>query len=134
MDTAQVLQNAMSAVLGSGLTIFLTPKLQHYFWKRQRKAELQLKAIEAVNEMTSDFIQSFIADRSFKPSLDWHKRFSGVSASVKVLFTAETYGCFKELEKRIDPELGAVEGPPRLGQFLDARDAALRALYHEVMG
>jgi hypothetical protein len=52
-----------------------TPSLQHYFWRRQQKAALKLKTIEAVNMLTAQFIQRWIdADgkkQRYSPPLEW---------------------------------------------------------------
>ena len=40
--------SAVSAISATLITIFLTPKLQHYFWKHQRRAELRLDVINEV--------------------------------------------------------------------------------------
>ena len=37
--------SAGSAIFGSLLAIFLTPRLQHHFWTRQRRAELRRETI-----------------------------------------------------------------------------------------
>ena len=40
---------ALAAIVGSLLTIFLSPRLQHHFWKHQRRDELRLAAIGEFN-------------------------------------------------------------------------------------
>jgi hypothetical protein len=63
------------------------------------------------------------------------EEFSAVDASVKALFTDETYAAFKNLEKRVDPELGTdiSNAIHNADSFIQARDAAVKALYSEVI-
>jgi hypothetical protein len=49
-----VLLAAMVGVVSALLTIFLTPRLQHYFWTRQRTAERQLAVIEEMNKLVAE--------------------------------------------------------------------------------
>jgi hypothetical protein len=51
----------LSGFFGSLLAIIATPTLQHHFWRRQRRAELKLKTVEAINILTNQFIQRWIA-------------------------------------------------------------------------
>jgi hypothetical protein len=60
VNWSSILTAGISSVIGSLLAIFTTPKLQHYFWKRQQEAALKLKAIEAVNTLAAQFIQRWI--------------------------------------------------------------------------
>jgi hypothetical protein len=53
---------------------------------------------------------------------------------VKSLFAAETYRMFKTFENRIEPNLGTIDSPyPNVNAFIEARDAAVKALYSEVI-
>jgi len=124
--------------MGSLLAIFATPALQHNFWKRQRRAELKLKTAETINTLTSQFIQQWIAangtKQKYRPTLEWYESFSAVDAAVKALFTVETYGVFKLVETKIGPDLGTFDSPyPNVNAFIEARDAAVKALYSEVI-
>src|SRR6266851_2953452 len=117
---------AGSSILGSLLTIWLTPRLQHHLWKRQRRDDLRLAAINEFNRLTSDFVTEYIAaPATYKPSLDWHKAFSALSANINALFTFEGFAAFKNVEVMVGP------GTPGLGplgnatNFVDSRDAAL---------
>lgn len=124
--------------MGSLLAIFATPVLQHHFWKRQRRAELQLGTIKTVNTLTAQFIQQWIAANGVKqeyhPTSEWYEDFSAAGAEVKALFAVDTHRMFKNLEKRIAPDLGTVGSPyPDVNAFIAARDAAVKALYSEVI-
>jgi len=113
--------------------------LQHHFWKRQRRAEIKLKAIETIATFTSRFIQQWIAangaGQQYHPTLEWFEDFSAAEAVVKALFERETYDAFKNLEKRVDPELGTdiANQVLNVNAFIEARDKAMEALYSEVI-
>ena len=53
--------SAGSAILASLLTIVLTPALQHYFWKRQRRDDLRFATASEVNRVASEFITRYLA-------------------------------------------------------------------------
>jgi hypothetical protein len=134
-----IIAAGLASILGSLLTIVATPLLQHHFWRRQRRAELKLRTVEAVNALTSQFIQQWIAhghaNAAYQPTVEWYERFSATEADVKVLFRPETYMIFKGLETRVDPALGTDIANPILNvnAFVQARDAAVKALYREVI-
>jgi hypothetical protein len=52
---------ALIGVLATLLTIFLTPSLQHYFWRLQRRAELRLATINEVVRVTSEFTAKYLS-------------------------------------------------------------------------
>ena len=110
MNWSSIFTAGLSSILGSLLTILATPSLQHYFWKHQQRAALKLKTIEAVNTLSAQFIQRWIeADgrkERYAPPLQWYEEFSAIEGPVKALFKAETYTAYKNLEKRVDPDLG----------------------------
>jgi hypothetical protein len=137
MNWTSIITAGLSGLFGSLLAIVATPTLQHHFWRRQRRAELKLKTVEVVNTLTNRFIQQWIAadlrKERYKPALDWYEEFSAADASVKALFGKGTYQIFKDLEKRIAPDLGAVGSHPSVPDFIEARDAAVKALYEEVV-
>lgn len=129
----------LGSILGSLLTIFATPLLQHHFWKRQRRPEIKLEAIETIAALTSKFIQQWIAangaEQQYHPNLEWFEGFSAADAVVKALLEPETYEAFKNLEKRVDPELGTdiANRFLNVNAFIEARDKAMKALYREVI-
>ncbi len=125
---------AVVGVLATLLTIYLTPQLQHRFWKRQRLAELRFEATQEVNRLLADFISEYIAhedDPQFRPSLEFFKTFQVETAHVQALFSAKTWDAFKEVEIMVGPRLGA-SGGGAVDQFIRARDKALRAMYTEI--
>ncbi len=66
---------AVSAVLATLLTIFLTPRLQHHFWKYQRRAELRLSVISEINKLLAEFITDHIeamnCGQDFRPDKEF---------------------------------------------------------------
>ena len=88
--------------------------------------------------MTAQFIQQWIAangaKQEYHPASEWYEDFSSAEAAVKALFAADTYRMFKNLENRIEPNLGTIDSPyPNVNAFIKARDAAVKALYREVI-
>ncbi len=66
--------------------------------------------------------------------MEWYESFSAAEAVVKALFAADTYRMFKNFENRIEPNLGTIDSPyPNVSAFIEARDAAVKALYGEVI-
>ncbi len=117
---------ALIAAGSSLLTILLTPKLQYYFWKYQRRADLRLSVINDANQLTAQFIANYTA--THHPSQAFLARLISVTAQVKSLFSDQSYQLFRAVDLLISQNLtgGTVAG------FFQARDAALRALYEEV--
>ena len=66
--------------------------------------------------------------------MDWFSSFSATDATVKALFSPETYQRYKRLEVRIGPGLGSESSPMvSVLEFIDDRDAAIKAMYDEVV-
>jgi hypothetical protein len=106
-------------------------KISNEVWRRERKSELQLKAIESLRVLTTEFIQRSIADSSYKPNVEWFSAFSVADCAIKALFDDDIYKTFKALEILIGPrnsnEIFAVY------QFIEKRDAAIKAMYNQVL-
>ena len=108
--------------------------ISNEMWRRERKAEFQLKAIESVSSLTTAFLQRSIADPRYRPDVEWFSSFSVADAAIKALFDEGAYKSFKALEVLIGPELGAESqsGVVAAGRFAERRDAALKVLYGRV--
>jgi len=134
--TIALVAGLVAGVSSTLLTIFLTPRLQHHFWKLQRREELRLAAINEFNRLTADFLTEYIAaPTTHKPGADWHKAFAALSSNIKAMFSDEAFATFKAAEVMIGPGrpgLGAL-GQQTANDFVEARDAALRALDREVV-
>jgi hypothetical protein len=104
--------------------------ISNEMWRRERKAEAQLKTIDAVNTLTTDFLQRSIADQDYRPDVEWFSAFGVADAAVKALFDDEAYKAFKALEVLIGkPGIGEIAGA---WEFAETRNTALKALYHQV--
>jgi hypothetical protein len=80
--------------------------------------------------LTTDFLQRAIADRHYRPDVEWFSAFGVADAAVKALFDEEAYKAFKALEVQIgEPGLGEVMGAWR---FVETRNTALKVLYSQV--
>jgi hypothetical protein len=124
---------ASAAILGSLLTIFLTPWLQRHFWRKQRRDELKLAAINEFNRLTSEFIVGFLdAPDTHKPTAQWFTDFGVVGANIHALFSGQAAEALNKVTAMIGPRLGP-EGKQTSDDFINARNAALRALYQEVV-
>ena len=93
-------------VVSTLVTIFLTPRLQHHFWGKQRLSEIRLDAIKDVNSLLADFLTHYIGDPKFQPSNHFFTSFMAASANIEALFSRKAFGVFKELEVMIGPNLG----------------------------
>ena len=104
-------------------------------WRREQRAEVQLNAIEAVNTLTTEFLQRSIADAQYQPTLEWLSAFGVADAAVKAVFDEEAYKSFKALEVLIGPEVRSEVGTGAIfaaWKFAETRDTALKALYNRV--
>jgi hypothetical protein len=145
-----VLITAASSIAGALLAIFLTPWLQHHFWTYQKRAELRLAAINEFNRLASKFITGYMAAEAakptykpelhmpqpYKPDLEWFEAFASLSGTIRTLFSPAGVDAFKAVEVLIGPSKGGglgAEGKKTVHDFIEARDAALRALYAEVI-
>ncbi len=124
---------AFVAVGSSLLTIFLTPWLHHHFWRYQARDELRLAAIKEFNRLTADFIAGVLFDRmSYSPNKEWFAALNTAGGEIQVLFSKEAFMAVQAVDKMIRPGLGPL-GNKSTDEFVEARDAALRALYREVI-
>jgi hypothetical protein len=125
---------ALVAVGSSLLTIFLTPWLQRQFWRKQRRDELRLAAINEFNRLTSEFLTGFLdAPETYKPTFEWFAAYNVVGGNIYALFFSRrpAEACSK-VGVMIGPGPGP-EGKQTADDFVKARNAALRALYQEVI-
>lgn len=129
---------AVSAILATLLTIMLTPTLQHYFWKRQRRDDLRFAAANEVNRVASEFIAGYLeAERNktkYVPDVTLFQALHALRGQVKQLFSDAAFMAFARFESAIGPNLEKVpgEGVGSLEEYLRRRDAALRAMYRDL--
>jgi hypothetical protein len=127
---------ALVAAGSSLLTIFLTPWLQQHFWTRQRRAEIRLAAINDFNRLTAAFLTGYIAaGANYTPTNEWFTEFMAVSATIQVLFPAAAFAAFMAVQVLIGPGAHGLGpgGHQTVDDFVQARNAALVALYGEVI-
>jgi len=119
-------------IISTLLTIFLTPRIQHYFWVYQRLSDMRLPVIKEFNNLAAEFLNNYLNDLKYHPTDQFFKSFMVVTANIKALFSQKAFDCFKEFEVMIGPDLGPSKGSTE--SFIRARDTVLRALYNEAIG
>jgi len=126
----------ITGAVGAIITMILMPWLQHWIWGYQRRGELRLSSAKEFNRLSADFVIEYSkAPKKYQPEAPFWKALLVVTADVKALFPDTTYEAFKRLESLIgpgSPGLGP-EGKATISDFIEARNAALRALYAEVI-
>ena len=130
----------MSAVIGFGsalLAIVLTPTLQHYFWRRQRHAELCLRLIEESSKLIAEFSECLpkILDSKQPTEADsnlfhgWQK----LSLQIRALFSERTIDRFSKLDELISAYSShTAERTFKIEEFVRAQSEATKALYEEI--
>jgi hypothetical protein len=137
---ATALIAAASAIISSLLTILWTPKLQHFFWRHQRRAEIRLAIINEFNRLTAEFISAHIdaqrTQTTYTPGLQWHSAFSITGANIRALFSQVAFDSFKQVDQLIGPSAGhgrlGPQGQYDVHDFLVRKDSAMRVLYKEL--
>jgi hypothetical protein len=123
----------LTGAIGSLLTIFLTPRLQHYFWKRQRLGDLQISAAHEIEQITSEFLHNCRVGTN-----GWFPDELEKTAEVNSLFDRPAREKLSNLERLLSR--GGSSGPGMLGpkgeyttlDFIGLRDEALREIYNEI--
>jgi hypothetical protein len=130
MILAQIVAAGILAVL---LTIFLTPTLQHYFWKLQRLAELRFATAKEVNRLSAEYLAGHIArdtgvDPSWKPSRDFFISLHAVMTDISVFFSSKALNAFKDVEVLLTATggIGIPDERKTDRDFINARDKAMR--------
>ena len=123
---------AMTILAGMILVIIAMLSLNYYFYMRRRLMDVRLESIHEVNWLLAQFLTNWISDREYVPSEDFLQTFRAATSKTWALFSDPTCQIFKRIEAMVDPNLGARPGGERdVNAFLQAQDAALRALYRE---
>jgi hypothetical protein len=122
----------MIILAGMILASIVMLSLNHYFYMRRRLTDLRLESINEVNWLLAQFLTNCITDRDYVPSEDFLHAFRAATSKTWALFSHATCRIFKQVEAMVEPNLGAPPGGKRdVDAFLQAQDAALRALYRE---
>jgi hypothetical protein len=129
------------AFLGSMLAIFLTPRLQHRFWKRQKREEIRLGIVTDVNRLAAEFNTNYLfkdhVEITPERTLTFYQSWLSVTGQVKDLFSPSTYQTFERMYTHVitAPLFSTQEMKdriPRITEFDRVREAAMRALYEEI--
>jgi hypothetical protein len=122
----------MIILAGMILASIVMLSLNHYFYLRRRLTDVRLESIHEVNWLLAQFLTNCTADRDYVPSEDFLQTFRAAASKTWALFSDATCQIFRRIEAMVDPNLGARPGDMRnVDAFLQAQDAALRALYRE---
>jgi hypothetical protein len=127
---------ALVAVGSTLLTILLTPRLQHHFWKLQRRDELRLAAINEYNRLTNAYVAACLAQTDpGRPVEEWLRDLNTARATIRVFFSADANRAAEGIDKMIKPYAWWQRPDKRklLDEFAEMCHAALTALYSEVI-
>jgi hypothetical protein len=131
----------ISGVLASLITNLAAPRLQHWFWKRQRLEEIRFAVIAEVNRLAAQFVMSYIGkdmpDYIAQLAPVFFESWEILDGQVRLFFSPATHQKFSRLF-----ELTLLYGfysqqetqdiIPRINQFREARQETLKALYTEI--
>jgi len=121
-----VLVGTLTGIGASIVTVLLTPWLQHHFWKRQKRFELQFATFEAVNSLFGEFVV-MVRGMSNVDMNDIFRRVTELRPRVNLLFGSPASSAFLEAHRYI------VEAQPwDVTQFVLRSDDAQRALLQEM--
>jgi hypothetical protein len=122
----------MIILAGMMLVSVVMLSLNHYFYMQRRLTDVRLESIHEVNWLLAQFLTNWTADRDYLPSEDFLQSFRAATSKTWALFSDTTCQILRRIEAMVDPNLGAHPGSVReVDAFLQAQDAALRALYRE---
>ena len=127
-----IIEPALIGVASALLTLFLAPRIQHYFWGYQRMSELRLAAYKELNELAADFLTNYGRNQGYQPTPQFFKALAVLTADIKTMFSEEAFNAFKQFEEMIGPNLGPT-GRGSFEAYIAARDRALSALYREAV-
>ncbi len=121
-------------MIGGAVLAVLMLHLQHRYWMSKRLTELRLEAISQINWLLAQFLTNYMNDQGYVPSRDFLHSFRAATSKAQALFSDGTWQVFTHIERMVAPNLGTRPGdaPQDVTRFLEAQDAALRALYREV--
>ncbi len=57
----QIIVGLASGIVGALLATFIAPRIQHYFWREQRLADLRFATIKSVNHLMAEYLTGHIA-------------------------------------------------------------------------
>jgi hypothetical protein len=100
-----ILIPAVTAFLAALLAIFLAPRFQHYFWKRQKREEIRLGIATEVNRPAAEFKTSYLFKDEVENITDRARSFFqawiSISGQIKDLFSPSTYHAFSRTQDHV---------------------------------
>ncbi len=135
MWTQLLTSTVIAAAIGAASALavmYFTPRLQHRFWRRQRQDELRLETANEFNRVITQYVVShYLGPSGPQLGSEWFTAINLLVGRVHVLFSETAYQAVIELDRMIGPR--APRGNASANEVSDARDAALRLLYSEVL-
>jgi hypothetical protein len=131
---------AVTAFFAALLAIFLTPRFQHYCWKRQKREELRLAVITEINRLAAAFQTSYLfkgtVENTPESLIAFAKAWASVNGQVKDLFSESTCQTFEHMYAHaiavpLLSKQEIMDRVPRVTEF-KVRNTAMRALYAEI--
>ncbi len=142
---SQILISGLVGVGSALITIFLTPRLQHYFWKRQRRAEIHLIAANQLNDLAAQFLVAYTspyraAQRPYPrehtpPNIndEFLRSWTAACTQVKCLFSDKAAALLERMNSIIlNRDLEGKFYAEVVQEFLALRDDTLARLYEEI--
>jgi hypothetical protein len=138
-STVTAIISAFVGIASALLTIFLTPNLQHYFWKRQRQAERQFAVIDEVSKLGSEY--RFLLWRAKDGPLDISDReehllitLHATAVTIQALFSAAGAEEFRRFLRTFEVVRASPErqDPQQVALIVQAHSNLLITLYKEV--
>lgn len=142
---SQVLISGLIGIGSALLTILLTPQLQHYFWKRQHRAEIRLATANQLNDLAAQFLVLYTcpyrgAGKHYPrehtpPDLndEFLRCWTATYAQVRCLFSGEAGAILERMNSIVlNRDLVGRFYAQVIEEFQTSRDNTLRQLYEEI--
>jgi len=135
-----------SGLVGSVVTAFLVPPVQHYFWTRQRHAEICLALIQELTKLAGQFWVNFqitwhkptstIGRDNLIEMIEFNFAWNALGDQIRCLFNVRSWeAClplFDMVQARLTNREPEVDAQLEKTDFSQTKEHALRALYTEL--
>jgi hypothetical protein len=124
---------AFVGITSALLTIFLTPHLQHYFWRRQRHAEQQLVAIGEVNKLVAEIL--FLLKQGSNMTDRQERLLTALRATVatvSALFSPSAFQTLQEFNLRVAKVMQSQQREQMEGQLTNDHFFVITVLYKDM--